>query len=461
MGNGVKITIIGGGVGGYPAGIRAARMGAEVTLIEKDELGGVCLNRGCIPTKSLLQSGKVIQTIKESETFGIKCGEYKADFSAIMARKNRVVSQLCSGVQRLLAAKKIKVIKGTASILDSRTVQIEQSKEKIISDTIIIASGSSPAKLNIEGAGGPGVMNSDTFLEMKTLPQSVAIVGGGAIGCEFAQILNNLGVQVTILEMEENLIPGTDKEIARALQKSLVNDGIKVFTKAGVKKIEHRKNKNTIVFEHQKKSQKCEAAKVVFSVGRKPQTAALNVDKIGLAHQNGALKVNEYMETNISGIYAVGDVIGGTMLAHVATAEGECAVKNALGQKTRMNYKVIPACIYTSPEVASVGLSEEIARDKYDDVEVGLFPFTGCGKALVINETYGLVKIVAEKKDREILGVHIIGPHATDMISEAVLGMSMEMGVEDLANAIHPHPTLSESILESSLTLHGGAIHMP
>ncbi|MBT7892688.1 MAG: FAD-dependent oxidoreductase, partial [Deltaproteobacteria bacterium] len=279
--------------------------------------------------------------------------------------------------------------------------------------------------------------------------------------CEFAQILNNLGVQVTILEMEENLIPGTDKEIARALQKSLVNDGIKVFTKAGVKKIEHRKNKNTIVFEHQKKSQKCEAAKVVFSVGRKPQTAALNVDKIGLAHQNGALKVNEYMETNISGIYAVGDVIGGTMLAHVATAEGECAVKNALGQKTRMNYKVIPACIYTSPEVASVGLSEEIARDKYDDVEVGLFPFTGCGKALVINETYGLVKIVAEKKDREILGVHIIGPHATDMISEAVLGMSMEMGVEDLANAIHPHPTLSESILESSLTLHGGAIHMP
>jgi dihydrolipoamide dehydrogenase len=460
MGKGVKITIIGGGVGGYPASIRAARMGAEVTLIEKDKLGGVCLNRGCIPTKSLLQSGKVIKTIKESETFGIKCGEYKADFNAIMKRKNLVVSQLRSGVQKLLAAKKINVVKGTASILDPGTVQIDQSKKKVTSDAIIIASGSKPAKLNIKGAGGPGVMNSDTFLEMKTLPKSIAIIGGGAIGCEFAQILNNLGVQVTILEMEENLIPGTDKEIARALQKSLMDDGIKVFTKAGVKKIEQRKNKNTIVFEHEKKSQKCEAAKVIFSVGRKPQTEALNVDKIGLAHKNGALKVNEYMETNIPGIYAVGDVIGGTMLAHVATAEGECAVKNALGQKTRMNYKVIPACIYTSPEVASVGLSEEKAREKYD-IEVGYFPFTGCGKALIINETYGMVKIVTEKKYKEILGVHIIGPHATDMISEAVLGMSMEMGVEDLANAIHPHPTLSESIFESSLTLHGGAIHMP
>ncbi len=460
MGNGVKITIIGGGVGGYPAAIKAARMGAEVTLIEKDKLGGVCLNRGCIPTKSLLQSGKVIKTIKESETFGIKCGEYKADFKAIMKRKNLVVSQLRSGVEKLLAAKKIEVVKGTASILDPKTVQIDQSKKKVTSDAIIIASGSKPAELNIKGAVGPGIMNSDTFLEMKTLPKSTAIIGGGAIGCEFAQILNNLGVQVTILEMAENLIPGTDKEIALALQKSLVDDGIKVFTRAGVKKIEHRKNKSTIVFEHEKKSQKCEAAKVVFSVGRKPQTAALNVDKIGLAHENGTLKVNEYMETNIPGIYAVGDVIGGTMLAHVATAQGECAVKNALGQKTRMNDKVIPACIYTSPEVASVGLSEEKAREKYD-IEVGRFPFIGCGKALVINETYGMVKIVSEKKYKEILGVHIIGPHATDMISEAVLGMSMEMCVEDLANAIHPHPTLSESIMESSLTLHGGAIHMP
>ncbi len=461
MGNRVKITIIGGGVAGYPAAIRAARMGAEVTLIEKDKLGGVCLNRGCIPTKSLLQSGKIIKTIEGSETFGIKCGEYKADFDAIMKRKNLVVSQLRSGVQKLLAAKKIKVVKGTASILDPKTVQIEQSKEKITSDAIIVASGSKPAKLTIEGADGSGVMNSDRFLEMKTLPQSVAIIGGGAIGCEFAQILNNLGVQVTILEMAENLIPGTDKEIAQALQKSLIGDGIKVFTKAGVKKIEHRKNKNCIVFVHEKKTQKCEAAKVVFSVGRQPYTTTLNVEKIGLAQQNGALIVNEHMETNIPGIYAVGDVIGGTMLAHVATAEGECAVKNALGQKTRMNYRVIPACIYTSPEVASVGLSEEKAREKYADVEVGLFPFAGCGKALIINETFGMVKIVSEKKDKEILGVHIIGPHATDMISEAVLGMSMEMGVEDLVSAIHPHPTLSESILESSLTLHGGAIHMP
>ncbi len=460
MGNGTKITIIGGGVGGYPAAIRAARMGAEVTLIEKEKLGGVCLNWGCIPTKSLLQSGKVMKTIKESETFGIKCGDYQADFSAIMARKNLVVKQLRRGVQRLLAAKKIKVVQGTATLLDPKTVQIEQSKEKVKSDAIVIASGSKPATINIAGVDGPGVMNSNTFLEMEILPPSAVIIGGGAIGCEFAQILNHLGVQVTILEMEKNLIPGTDKEIALALQKSLVDNGIKVFTSAGVKKIEHGKNKNTVTFEHEKKIRKCKAAKVVLSVGRKPEIAALNVDKIGLASRNGALKVNEYMETNITGIYAAGDVIGGNMLAHVATAEGECAVKNILGRKTKMKYRVIPTCIYTSPEVASVGLSEEKAREKYE-VEMGHFPFAGCGKALIINETYGMVKIVSEKKYKEVLGIHIIGPHATDMIGEAVLGMSMEMGVEDLAHAIHPHPTLSESIMESSLTLYGGAIHMP
>ena len=456
----MNITIIGGGVGGYPAAIRAARMGAEVTLIEKDKLGGFCLNRGCIPTKSLLQSGRVIKTIEESEIFGISCGKAKADFKAIMKRKESVVKQLNGGVAKLLAAKKIKVIKGTASILDPTTVQINETKEKIKADKIIIATGSQPAKINIEGADGPDVMNSDSFLQMKTLPQSVAIIGGGAIGCEFAQILNNLGVRVTILEMMEHLIPGTDKEIALALQKSLIADGIKVVAKAGVKKIQQVKNKNTVTFEHNQKTQKCDVSKVVFSVGRRPDISSLNVEELGLAHKNDALLVDKYLETNIAGIYAVGDVIGGIMLAHVASAEGECAVKNAMGHKEKMNYRTIPACIYTTPEVAVVGLTEEKARENYD-VKIGRFPFVSCGKALIINETYGLVKIVSEKKYNEILGVQIIGPHATDMIAEAVLGMSMQMGVEDLAAAIHPHPTLSESIMESSLTLHGGAIHMP
>jgi len=455
-----KITVIGGGVGGYPTAIKAARMGAEVTLIEKDLLGGVCLNWGCIPTKSLLQSGQVIRTIKEAKTFGIECGNYKVDLGAIMNRKNSVIQQLRNGVEKLLAAKRVRIVKGTATFLDSTTVQILETKEKIRSDKIIIATGSKPVNLNIQGAEGPDILDSDKFFEMESLPKRVVIIGGGVIGIEFAHILNRLGADVTILEMMENLIPGMDKEIALAVEERTVQEGIKVFTKANVKKITHGREKNTVTFELEEKSKKCVAEKVILSVGRKPDLTVLNVDKVGLAHKDSTLLVNERMETNIPGIYAVGDVVGGIMLAHVATAEGECAAKNAMGQETTMSYKAIPSCIYISPEVASVGLSEEEAREKFD-IRVGRFPFHGCGKALILNETYGMVKIIAEKKYGEVLGVHIIGPHATDMIAEAVLGMSMKMTVEQLAHAVHPHPTLSDAVKEAALSLCGGAIHMP
>lgn len=460
MGSKIRLTVIGGGVGGYPAAIKAARLGAEVTLIERDLMGGTCLNWGCIPTKSLLKSGQVIRTIKESGIFGIECGSYKVDFSAVMNRKNSVVQQLRNGVEKLVAAKKISVIKGTATLLDSSTVQILGTKEKIKSDKIIIATGSRPGKLKIQGGDGPDILNSDGFLAMESLPKSVAIIGGGVIGVEFAQILNRMDVDVTILEMMEGLIPGTDKEIALALEKSIKEEGIKVFTKATVEKIAHSKGENTVHFIHGKESRKCVAEKVIMSVGRIPELKDLNADKVGLEQKKGALLVNEQMETNIPGIYAVGDVVGGIMLAHVATAEGECAVENAMGHISKMSYRAIPSCIYTTPEVASVGLSEEQAKEKFD-IQVGRFPFYGCGKALVMNETYGMVKIVSEKKYGEVLGVHIIGPHATDMIAEAVLGISMEMTVEELAHAIHPHPTLSEAIMESALSLCGGAIHMP
>jgi dihydrolipoamide dehydrogenase len=460
MGTRTRITVIGGGLGGYPAAIRAARMGAEVTLIERDLLGGTCLNWGCIPTKSLLQSGEVIKTIKESKLFGIQCGDHKVDFTAVMNRKNQVVEQLRGGVEKLLAAKKIRVIKGTATLLDPATAEILETREKIRSDKMIIATGSRPAKLTIEGAEGPDVLDSNGFLEMKSLPKSAVIIGGGVIGVEFAQILHRMGVEVTILELMESLIPGTDKEIASALEKSIVEEGIEVFTEANVHRIKKEKGHNTITFSCQERPKKIGAEKIILSVGRKPDLELLNTKKIGLADTNSMLMVNDRMETNIPGIYAVGDVVGGIMLAHVATAEGECAVHNAMGQRSCMSYKAIPSCIYTSPEVASVGLSEEQAKENYD-IRVGRFPFYGCGKAVVLNETYGMVKIISEKRYGEVLGIHIIGPHATDMIAEGVLGMAMEMTVEELARAVHPHPTLSEAIMESALSLCGGAIHMP
>jgi len=456
----IKVTVIGGGVGGYPAAITAARLGAEVTLVEMDRLGGVCLNRGCIPTKSLIQSCEVINTIKEAGDFGIRFGDYKVDFRAVMNRKRSVVGQLRQGVEKLLAAKKIRVIQGTAELLDRSTVRIQESGEKVRGHKIIIATGSKPKKLNVEGADGPGILDSDGFLEMESLPKSAVIIGGGYIGVEFAQILFRMGVAVTIVELMDTLIPGADKEIAKALEKKIVEEGIRVITKAQVKKITHGKARKAVTISVGKTVQKCTAESVIVSVGREPDPTLLNVDAMGLALKNRNLLVNEHMETNVPGIYAAGDVVGGAMLAHVATAEGECAARNAMGQESTMNYRAIPSCIYTSPQVASVGLTEEQAREKFD-IQVGRFPFHACGKALVLNQTYGMVKIVAGRKYGDVLGVHIIGPHATDLIAEAVLGMDLEMTVEELASAMHPHPTVSEAMMEAASTLCGGAIHLP
>jgi len=460
MGNKTRIAVIGGGVGGYPAAIRAARMGAAVTLIERDLMGGVCVNWGCIPTKSLLQSAELATTIAKSEVFGIKCSECKVDFNAVMERKNAVVQQLRTGVEKLIKAKKINIVKGTASFLDKSTIEIAETGEKIDAEKMIIATGSKPVKLPIPGGEGENIWNSDDFLQMKSLPKRVIIIGGGVVGIEFAQILHRLGTHVTVLELMDSLIPGSDKEISFALQQSLEKEGINIFTKAVVEKITHSKTKNEVTFKQNGTLNNCEAEKIVVSVGRKPEIGLLNVDRPGLAQENGALIVNERMETNIPRIYAVGDVIGGIMLAHVAIAEGECAARNAMGQAKVMDYKAIPSCVYTSPEVASVGMTEESAKENYD-IQVGRFPFHGSGKAVILDKSYGMVKIVSEKHYGEVLGVHIIGPHATDIISEAVLGMSMEMTSEELAEAVHPHPTLSEAIMETAQTLQGGAIHMP
>jgi dihydrolipoamide dehydrogenase len=457
----VKLTIIGGGTGGYPAAIRAARLGAEVTLIEKDLLGGVCLNRGCIPTKALLQTANVINTMNNSEVFGVSCKGYNLNFKAAMDRKSAVSKQLCSGVQALLGAKKVKVIKGTATLVDNKTVQIQETGEKITSDAILISTGSKPIVLPIEGIDGPDVLDSTDALAMESLPKSVVIIGGGVISCEFAQVLRTFGSDVTILELMPAILPGIDTAISSTLHKSLEAAGVKIFNNANVKKIVNKKKgENVVTYEVDGKEQTCKADKILATVGRKPALDALNLDKIGIACEKGAIVVNEYMETNVPGVFAAGDIVGGIMLAHLATAEAECAAKNIVGEVSKMNYRVVPACIYTDPEIASVGLSEEEAK-KVADIKVGTFPFRGNGKAMVLNETEGMVKVIADKKYGEILGVHIIGPHATDMISEAVLGMTIEMTAEELAHAIHPHPTLTEAIMEAGQILAGGCIHMP
>jgi dihydrolipoamide dehydrogenase len=447
-------------MGGYPAAIVAARAGADVTLVEKDHLGGVCLNWGCIPTKSLLQSCQVVRTVTESHVFGVQAGEARIDLQAVMGRKNAVVERLREGVRKLLEAKRIRMVKGTAELADRSTVRVRETGETLPSDRILIATGSRPRRLNIPGFGGPGIWDSNDFLVMRRLPRRAAIVGGGVIGVEFAQILSRLGAQVTILEMLDRLVPGVDREISLALEQALRAEGIEVFTGARVRGVEHRRGLRTVEFNVEGKSIKRAVGAVVVSVGREPDLAWLDAERLGLALEKGALRVDARMETSAPGIYAVGDVTGGIMLAHVAMAEGECAAKNAVGEDAVMRYDAVPSCIYTSPEVATVGLTEEEARRK-SEIEVGRFSFHGSGKAMVLNETFGMVKIVSEKKTGRVLGVHMIGPHATDMIGEAVLGMSMGMTVRELAHAIHPHPSLSEAVMESALSLCGGAVHMP
>ncbi len=455
-----RLLVIGGGVGGYPAAITASRMGAEVTLVEREALGGVCLNKGCIPTKSLLHSAGLATTIREAQRFGIHCENARIDFSGVMKRKQAVVQQLRAGVDKLLNARKIRVIRGTAKLLEPGTVQILETKEKIRCDKIIVATGSTPKMLTIQGADDPRIWNSDHFLEMEKLPQTAVIIGGGVIGVEFAQILTRLGTQVTLLEVMDHLIPGMDHEMASALEEAIREQGTTVFTQAKVEKILHSGEQSTIFFTVGNEPRKVEAERIIVSVGRAPDLSLLNVERMGLACHKGALLADERMETSVPGIYGVGDVVGGAMLAHVATAEGECAARNAMGQDVRMSYHTAPYCVYTEPEVASVGLTEETARKEHD-IEVGRFSFRGCGKAVILDRTYGMVKIISSKTDRKVLGVHMIGPHATDLIAEAVLGMNLGMTVDQLSRAIHPHPTLSEAVMESALSLSGGAIHMP
>jgi len=456
-----EMIIIGGGVAGYPAAIKAARMGAKVTLVEKENLGGVCLNKGCIPTKTLLQSADVVQTIKEANIFGIQCDGFAVDFGKVMRRKKDVVSRLTQGVQMLLAAKKVKVIKGTAAFIDSGKIKIVETGEILVGKNILIATGSKPGSLPIKGLDLPEVLNSDQVLALEQLPESVVIIGGGVIGVEFAQFLRVMGTAVTIVEMQPNLVPGIDLEIAKLLEQKMKQLGVHVITQAMVQSVEPSENKVVVKYRVRDKEESVAAGRVILTVGRKPDFSALNIEKAGIRHEKGAISVDSGMRTNVPGIYAAGDAIGGIMLAHVASAEGECAVANALGRNESMNYKAIPSCIYTKPEVASVGLTEEEARKKHKNIQIGKFPLSANGKSLVLNETDGMVKIISEPEYGEILGVHIIGPHATDMIAEAVLGMNMEMTVEMLAGTMHPHPTVSEAVMEAAQILTGGAIHLP
>lgn len=459
---GYDIAIIGAGPGGYVAAIRGAQMGARVLLIEKSELGGNCLNRGCIPTKSFLSDIKVLRKIKSSDVF-INGPRVSIDLKKMVSRKNRVVETMKRGISLLLESQGITFMSGVGRFLDLKTVEVcSNTKPKIYkANNVIIAVGSQVASIPTVNIDGQTILSSDEALELKEIPPNILIIGGGVIGVEFATIFHGLGSKVTVLEMLPQIISTEDEEIIKGLRILLEKEGIKILTQAKVLHASPKKGNVEVTIERGGKKEKVNGEKVLMAVGRVPNTKDLNIESIGVQMAGKFIKVNSRMETNVDGVYAIGDVIGRMMLAHAASAEGIVAVENIMGKVKEINYQTIPNCIYTFPEVASVGLKETEAKKKGYDIQVGKFPYLNSGKALAEGESEGFVKIIAEKELGQILGVHILGEHATDIIGECLLAMQAEASVEDLGEVVKGHPTFSETIMEAALDWQKRAIHIP
>ena len=462
------IAIIGAGPGGYVAAIRASQLGGKVVVIEKNELGGTCVNKGCIPTKTLLASARLLNSVKKGGEFGIESGEVSVNFSTIFKRRGRIVKQLVNGIGQLFKSYGVEVIKGKGRLTEKikdNAIEIEVEKddgsvEKVMAKKLIIATGSIPAQIPGISIDEQDVITSDQALEWEEIPSSLLIVGGGVIGVEFASIFNNLGSKVTIVELLPRIIPTEDGEISEELKKFLVRSGIEVITGVKVKEIISENGKKKVVIETPQGREEKIAQKVLIATGRKAYIEGLGLEKTGIGLEKGKILVNERMETNLPGIFAIGDVVGGVLLAHVASGEGIVAGGNAMGNQSKIDYKAIPNCIYSLPEVASVGLSEEKAKDMGYDVSVGRFPFLANARATIMGERIGLVKILADRKTDEILGVHIVGPDATELISEASLAIKAKVTTKDLERIIHGHPTLSEALFEAAHDVHGEAIDL-
>jgi len=451
------IIVIGGGSAGYVAAIHASHLGAKVALVEKDKLGGTCLNRGCIPTKALVRSAEVLLEARRGNDFGIKADNIGIDFAGIMAHKSKSVNQLVSGVEQLMKANKIRVCRGTGRILSPHLVKVND--EEIATRKLIIATGSESTPLPVPGRDLPGVLTTDDILELKELPESLVVVGGSHVGVEFAGIFNALGTKVTIVKRRPLRLEPVDEEIGRRFAQTLPKQGIEVKIGAAVKGIERNGDVLRVIWDTPEGEQGVEGQMVLMATGRAPYTEGLNLSELGIQMDHGAIAVNGYLETNVKDVYAIGDVLGKNMLAHVASYEGEIAVENALGHSRQADYRAVPNCIFTHPEIAGVGITEEEARSGGIPYKASKFPFAALGRAVAMGETAGMVKMICDAGDGKVLGMHIMGPHASDVIAEGVLAVRMGLTAEDIAHTIHAHPTLPEAVREAAMGQLHGAIH--
>lgn len=463
------IIVIGGGPGGYVAAIRAAQLGAKVCVIEKDKLGGTCLNRGCIPTKALYRNAEILNILKNVDEFGINVDNFNVNVDKIHSRKQGIIDQLVGGVEQLLKANNVEVVYGNAEFKDKNTIQIlfkDGIKRDITAANIIIATGSKPSIPPIEGANEGGIYTSEDILNFQGIPKTLAVIGGGVVGMELACIFNAMGTRVTVLEFMPNILGQVDSDITKRLVVSLKKKGIAVNTSTKVTKIEKISDKYVIYAEGKKGEFKVEADKVLISAGRMPAALGLNLEGIGVEFDKKGIKTNSSFETNVKGIYAIGDVNGKVMLAHAASHQGIFTAEKIMERAANSENQVVPSCIFVFPEIACVGITEDEAKQKGIPYRTCKFMFGANGKALALGEGEGFIKVIATKTSLEnpteerILGVHIMGPHASDLIHEGTLAIQNNLSIEGIKNTIHAHPTLSEAFSEAVMGIAGEAIHM-
>jgi len=458
------IIIIGSGPGGYVAAIRASQLGLKIAIVEKEELGGICLNWGCIPTKALLKSAQVFEYIQHAQEFGIAVNDYKLNFTDVINRSRDTANNMSKGIQFLMKKNKITVINGFAELSNNKTIKVidNNKKEKTYSaNHIIISTGARSRELPNLKQNGKNIIGYREALSLKTLPKSMIIVGSGAIGVEFAYFYNAMGTNVTIVEYLPEIVPNEDQDVSKELTKNLKKKGVTILTESTVTNIEEKNSESTVTIKTNKGEKKIQAEIILSAVGITPNIENIGLESLKIAKNNGRITVNEYYQTNIEGYYAIGDVIEGPALAHVASAEGIICVEKIAGHNPEpIDYNNIPGCTYCSPEIASVGFTEKAALKKGYELKIGKFPFSASGKASAAGHKEGFVKVIYDAKYGELLGAHMIGYNVTEMIAEIVAARKLETTGHEILKSIHPHPTMSEAIMEATAAAYGEVIHL-
>ncbi len=462
------LIIIGGGPGGYTAAVRAAQLGLKTVVIEKKGSGGTCLHRGCIPTKIYYRQAELLRTLCRVNDFCVSIDQnsVRFDWPAAVTRKNKIVAQMRSGIESLLKANQVDLVFGSASVRAPGKVYVvpnDETQEPFYIDApkILLATGSENRPLDLPGIELSDVLDSSSILDLETIPRDLAIIGAGVIGIEFASIFTAFGSNVVLIEAADSVLPPFDRETSKRLTVYLKKQGVKIFTSSFLRKIEKEEGKSaSVIVETKGKQERIFADKILIAVGRKPNTTGLGLEKLGIKMNGPFPDIDQNYETNIKGIYAVGDLAGRGMLAHLAAEEGKTAVERMIGGSEQIDYGAVPGCVFSFPEIAAVGMTQEQATEKNISVKIGKFLFAGNGKAQSMGETDGFVKVIAESERETILGVHIIGPHAADLILEGTVWVRNKMTVSEALASVHPHPTLGEALAEALLDVRQEAVHV-